>query len=277
MKFGLSIYSLRRTIERENWRVLDFLRFCSRNQIQHVELLDVFWSDFSAEYAPAIDFMRESGISLAYGVSNNFVQKDPAARAKAVEEVRRGIRVVSEQGLSTLRVFAGNPAQDVSYAEAEGYIADCFGQVLPDAEQARVHLALENHGALVGRSEQIVDLIRKLGSSCLVSTFDMGNFLLRGESPLDALRNLFPYIHNVHVKDFRIRDESRGRPLGELDAKAFVATICGRGDVPIPELLRLLRDGGYAGNMALEFEGPEDDQEGVLQGMAYVSQLLGSA
>lgn len=274
MKLGVSIHSFKRTLAEEHWSVLEFLRTCADQQIEHVELLNPYWRDLKSELPEAARFLRDSGMTVSYGVNNNFVQRDPAARLEAHQTIVHGLEVASELGLKMLRVFAGNPGPDLSYDEAEGYILEGFRKTLPLAEAHGIKLALENHGALVGKSWQILELIRKSASSYLFSTFDVGNFFIRGEDPVDALHALVPYLANVHAKDFVILEPHRGKPLAQLGRECFQATICGEGDVPVARCLRLLKASGYRGPVALEFEGPQDERRGVREGIRYMKCVL---
>lgn len=65
---------------------------------------------------------------------------------------------------------------------------------------------------------------------------------IAGESAAHTWRELGAQVRHVHVKDSALSAEKRQHVL------------CGRGDAPIPEALRVLRAAGFSGTVSLEWE-----------------------
>ncbi len=57
--------------------------------------------------------------------------------------------------------------------------------------------------------------------------------------------------------------------------KAFEACTVGRGDVDLEGCLGALRQAGYDGFIALEYEGQDDERRGVADSIACMHKLIG--
>ena len=127
------------------------------------------------------------------------------------------------------------------------------------AERYHVTLALENHGLMAGRSDQVRQVIDAVGSSALRANIDTGNFLLVNQNPTDAARDLAPLAALVHLKDFRrARPDETEHIYKALDGAAFTGAVVGQGQVDLPAIVKLLDAAGYGGWLSLEYEGGDD-------------------
>jgi len=72
------------------------------------------------------------------------------------------------------------------------------------AEDIGVYLALENHGVLLQDADELVSMIKSIGSDYLGANVDTGNFVYAGALP-EALRDYYktiaPYTLSTHIKD----------------------------------------------------------------------------
>ena len=72
-----------------------------------------------------------------------------------------------------------------------------------------VVVALENHGDLLDRGQQIVDLIREVGHPAVRVNYDTGNawYYAKGElDPVEELASVAPVVAHVHLKTPRLDD-----------------------------------------------------------------------
>ena len=94
------------------------------------------------------------------------------------------------------------------YPPAGKAIADCRDEVIAQmswllelADNYGVTLCHENEAGIYGESpENCLDLLKHFGGR-LKCVFDMGNFVLDGFDPVNALSLLQPYIQYFHIKD----------------------------------------------------------------------------
>lgn len=271
MKLALSMWSVHRIARQQSWSALDFLSFCRKEGIDRVELLNVFWKNVKEELPEVAEYAKRHGIRIvSYAVGNDFVQSDPAARNEALRQITDAFPVARTLGTGTIRVFSGNLKDGFTFDSALAYIVGGLGEAAAEAERQGLTLCLENHGMLAGTGKQVLDIIERVGSEALRSTFDTGNFLLVGENPLDALDVLLPYVGHVHIKDFY---EAPDGPYRSLEGKTFQGIEAGSGLVDLDVIVNRLNGAGYAGAYVLEYEGPGDEAAGIRASYEYFGTL----
>lgn len=104
--------------------------------------------------------------------------------------------------------------------------------------------------------------------------FDTGNFVCYGEDPLAAFPRFADDICAVHLKD-RVFEEGAdtGVPCVCADgSRAYTAPV-GSGEMPIRQILGLLRQRGYAGNAVVELYGCGDMLSGLIRSLNWVRQF----
>ncbi len=263
MELSLSMYSMHRTIREKTWDTVDFLRFCHSENYRSVELLAHFWKDVHSELDGVISTLKSLEINVtSYAVSNNFVSSDSSLRKQALLKVTDGIPIAKALGTNVIRVFSGNLAEGISFEDSQDWIIYGLKEACREAEGAGMTLCLENHGKLAGKGIQVKEMIDKVNSPALRSTFDTGNFLLVDEHPLDALRVLTDYIGHVHFKDFKEQPNGRYKSLG---MRTFEGVPAGEGDASLPAVLKALQTSGYNGAYVLEYEGVGNEADGIRQ------------
>lgn len=271
MKLSLSMWSMHRTVRAQGWTALDFLSFCREEGIDQVELLDVFWKNAAEELPFIVSFAKENGIRIAsYAVANDFVKADPAEREAALNTILNAFPIAKALGTSTIRVFSGNLSEGFTFESALAHIVEGLGLASALAERQGLTLCLENHGQLAGTGAQVLEILNRVGSPALKSTFDTGNFLLVEEDPLRALDVLLPHVGHVHVKDFKEDPQGRYRSLA---GKTFEGTPAGGGLVRMDTIVQRLREAGYDGEYVLEYEGTGDEAAGIRASFDYFKSI----
>jgi sugar phosphate isomerase/epimerase len=250
MKLGMTMFSFHNYAREGRIDVAGFLRFAADVGLETVDLLAYYWRDERDEPDEARELIDDLGLELAaYAVGNNFVQEDPARFREQVEVVRQGIEMAYRLGAPAMRVFGGQAA-NVSRAEAMKLSAEGLSQVVEEAAEAQVVLAVENH-SIPGPAEEVVALLTELDSPWVRACVDVGNFVPVGEDPAEAVATVVGYARHTHIKDFR-REEHAGRV-------EWRPCMPGRGDIDYRAVVRAFADGGYTGALSIEAEGPEDD------------------
>lgn len=275
MKVSVSMWSLHREFFSGKMNVVDFVKWAGTTKAEGVELLDVFWKDQETELPQVKAALAETGLKVGcYAVGNNFVNPNPDIRAEQVDIIRRGVDMAVELGAKVVRVFAGDLAEGISFDDARGWIVDGLRKAAEYAEKHGITLALENHGKLAGRSQQVIGIIQDVGSQYLKSTIDCGNFLLVDEDPKEAIANLASYAGHVHFKDFRPYREGDTQAYEALSGKKFVGTIAGEGSVDLKKALSDLKATSYQGWLSVEFEGHEDEKLGTTKSIENLIETL---
>jgi len=274
MKLGVSMWSIVHEYQKGNIDVEKFIDLMHENNVEGVELLDYFWKEKEKELPMAVEKIRKYNMEVAcYSIGNDFVMPDKKEREKQIEYVKQGIDDAVRIGVDKLRVFSGNIKEGITYEEGLNWIIECFKEVVKHAKQKGITLVLENHGLFAGRSEQVKEIIEKVGSPNLRATLDTGNFFLVREKPEEAAENIKEYVHHVHFKDFKRSGAVKG--YKGLNDVYYEGCILGQGDVEMIGIVEILKEVGYKGYLAIEYEGPDPQIEGLIKSIEYVKKLLG--
>ncbi len=268
-QLAVSMWSVHREYYHHGWDVFDFLDFADEAGIRSVELLNNFWRN-EEEELPKLEeeLLRRRMAVAAWAVSNDFARAEYDAQ---IDEILHGIKLAQRLKTRTVRVFAAHPRPGIDLDHVLPTVVRGLKAVAPQAQSAGVTLAIENHGLLAGKSAQILALIREVDSPFVRANTDIGNFLLVDEDPLQAVRELMPYIAHVHVKDMVPVSEGG---FASLAGKHYRGGAVGEGVVPAGEIMAALDQAGYRGYLSLEFEGEGDERTGVRQSMTALRRLL---
>ncbi len=278
MKLSMSMWSVVAAVQAGRMDLTGFIEFAAEQDVAGVELLDFFWGDAEREIPKAKEQVAAAGLEIAvYAASNNFVQPDADARRQEIADLKRNVDIALELGVDTMRVFSGDARDGVSQEQGTAWILEGLSASAAYAESRGLTLALENHGRFAGRSDQVRDIIEQIASPALRANLDTGNFLLVGQDPVAAARELAEYIVLVHLKDMRVADaDETGHRFEIPDGTVLTGSAVGDGLVDLPAVLDLLRDAGYAGWLSLEYEGSEEPLTiGVPRSLAAARALLG--
>ncbi|MGM7722198.1 sugar phosphate isomerase/epimerase family protein [Metabacillus sp. Hm71] len=281
MKISLSMWSVHLYWFDGKWTITDFIDFAGTTKAEGVELLSIFWQDQKKELPLVEEALNRNQLTVSsYAACNNFVTADPKTFKEQIKEVTDAIDMATHFGTNIVRVFAGDLPSDgsITYEKGIKFVLKGLSECCKYAEEKGVYLCIENHGLFAGRSDQVIDIINKIGSPMLKSTFDTGNFLLVDQNPSEALLELKEYIQHVHVKDFmhsEVRQDSN--TYQALSGKLFLGKIPGDGEVELATIIDGLIRNHYSGWFVVEFEGAEEPSEGSVLSMDYVHQLVSRA
>jgi len=172
------------------------------------------------------------------------------------------------------RIFGGSLAKEkrtdpAARRAAMPRIVNALGEVTREAEKLGLVLALENHGGLPCTGEEQVDVIKAVGSPKLRATIDVGNYMAGGQEGVDGTRVAAGCCAYVHFKDFKkVPDQSTPWGWGTQ------ACVVGQGVVDHLACLEVLKQSGYDGFIALEYEGPEDEKTGVPASVRFMDKVM---
>ena len=188
--------------------VKGFVEYCGTLRIDAVDL-GYYWGNEEKEVKLAGTWLGENNLKIgAYIVGNDFAQKEEE-RKKQISLVKHGIERAVQLKTKIVRVFAGNVKSDFSdYKTAKKILISSFKEVSSFAKEQGVVLALENHGLLCAKTNQILDILREVNSSNLRLNLDIGNFLAVDEDPVSSVEELAHLAVYIHIKDYRKMDNN---------------------------------------------------------------------
>lgn len=258
------------------WDTVDFIEFASQTPAEGVELLSCFWKNKEEEIPRIQEALSRANLPVAcFCACNNFGTINSQDWETALKDVKDSIDMAVLFGAKVVRVFSGDQAKDTTFEQAKEQIIKGLKASSQYAEERGIILCLENHGLFAGKSDQVLEVIEKVGSSSLRSTFDTGNFLLVNEDPVDAISKLKGQVSHVHFKDFLKVDPSyEGETYKALNGDKFKGTIVGDGQVDLTFILSTLKQLDYQGWLTVEFEGEEEPKYGSIESLNRLRELL---
>jgi hypothetical protein len=283
MKLAISFYSYYHAWRRGELDMPAFVHEAKRAGADGVELLDYAYGDRSNVEeirAATLRALAETGLPVSiFSVGQNFAKTDPAAREAELQKIRNGVDEALLYGASVVRVFAGDVADGITFDQARSWIVEGLAEASKYAEDRGVLLALENHGTLAGRGDQVRGLIHDVrvaaGNSALGANPDTGNFLLVDQLSHEAIAQVAEFANMVHFKDFRREPEGHeGFAYAALDGRRYVGTAVGEGEVDLAQCIAELRAGGFDGWLSVEYEGEEDSFTAVPRSIANARRYL---
>lgn len=278
MQLGISMYSYVAAVKAGRLNLESFIHEAAKLGAPGVELLDFFYTDWEAERKIALATLKETGLVCGvFSVANNFAQPAEEDRTAAINIIKKGVDEALHFNTNTVRVFAGDVYSDSTFTQEQAFtwIIDGLATASDYAHAKGVRLALENHGKLAGRGDQINDIIAqvrsKTGHSSLGANPDTGNFLLVNQPGHEGVAEVAPNAYMCHFKDFI--KEPGGHYKG-IDGTEYAGTVIGEGTVDLGASLSALKQAGFSGWVNLEYEGEADPMTGVPASYANAKKFL---
>ena len=229
---GLTIWSYgqrwrQRGNLKESWKdALDVLDHC---ESLGAGCLQIGVNGWTQDFAGQVRSKRETlGITLEGQIS---LPKRKEDLAKFESDLVLG----KEAGASIFRAVCLSGRRYETFKSLEQW--DAFEKqsllslqlVEPVLQKKRCKLAIENHKDW--RSDEHLELMKKLDSEWIGVNFDFGNNWSLLEDPREAVERLAPYIFTTHFKDMQMAEYEEGFLLsevpigtGNLDLSSMIAT-----------------------------------------------------
>jgi sugar phosphate isomerase/epimerase len=231
-----------------------FVDYCVEHGCDGAELTSYFFPDESDDFMLKLRrhaFLRGMPIS-GTAIGNNFSQPKGAQRDEQIAYTKKWIDKAALLGTSHIRVFAGVAPKDFPRADADKMVIAGFEEVADYAGKRGIFLGLENHDS-IRNADTLLPMVKAVKSPWVGINLDSGNF--HTADPYKDFAECVPYAVNVQVK-------------AELDNPAG-----GKMPADFKRLVQILRDGGYQGWVALEYESA-DPAGAIPKHLATLKSLL---
>jgi sugar phosphate isomerase/epimerase len=176
------------------------------------------------------------------GASSKMHPKDPAERARQLDEGRRFIDLAARLEVPYVRMFGdqipeGEPREEVMKRVVQG-----FGEMAEYAKAAGVTVLIESHGDFT-HSADLEEILTAVDSDAFALLWDAHHtYVSGGEAPEATWKRLGRWVRHTHLKDSKAAGADR----------RYVLT--GTGEVPVREQVKVLAQGGYRGYYGFEWE-----------------------
>lgn len=217
-----------------------------RGIMDEVDLVNV--PEFSpARIAETRQRLADAGVRAACMSSSVSVVAMTAAevdRHTAVTHARRYIELAKAVGAPLVRLFCGDVPTSLQRGEALDRAADTLRRIGEYAAECGVVAVVETHDNFT-RTDQLMELIQLANHPAVQVLWDIHHpYRMEGETVEHSMRYLGNHVRHTHVKDSVVNMESEG----------YTYVLTGKGDIPILEAMRALKQAGYDGYLSLEWE-----------------------
>jgi sugar phosphate isomerase/epimerase len=244
--------------------VKGFIKFVA--ELGHFSAVELgyYWKNEEKELYMVNKWLNEYNLKLSgYIVGNDFAWFEDNRRREQINKVKHAIDCAYKLGTNIVRVFVGDIKEKINdYDDVKRLLIYTFLEICDYAKNKNVILAVENHGKLCAKYKQLLDLFLCIRAENMRFNIDIGNFLLVGESPVEAIPKLIDKCVLVHLKDYK--------KIGN----EFVPCIIGEGDVNLKECLKIFKEYRYNGYFSLEYEAEEDAVIGIKKSLDNILKLI---
>ena len=216
-----------------------FIDYCAAHGCDGAELTSYFFAEETDAYLLKLRrhaFLRGVAVS-GTAIGNNFSHPKGPKLSEEIATTKQWIDRAAVLGAPHIRVFAGVAPKGFARADADKMVIESLAECADYAGKKGVFLGLENHDS-IGTSATLLAMVKAVNNPWLGINLDSGNF----HSP-DVYKDFaecIPYTLNVQYKV-----EIHGPEKSKLPAD-------------LKRFTKLLKDGGYQGWVALEYEAKED-------------------
>ncbi len=271
MKFAISSYSLSSLVNKGEKTEKELIAVTKELGFDGIEFAEIRTPEGMSkeEYAGELRAECEKcGVeAVQYSVGADFIYGSDGDLQKEIERLKGEVLIASALGVKGMRHDATGGYRDEDkkingFEQALPRIVKGYKEITEFAEEYGIRTMIENHGYFCQDSDRVERIITGVNHKNFGALIDMGNFLCADENPVTAVSRLAPFVSYLHAKDFHIKSGSEFAPCdGFFKSRGgnyLRGAVLGHGNVPVYQVLSIIKDTGYDGYITLEFEGCED-------------------
>lgn len=254
MRIGCCAYSYRDFLNNGSMTLEKFLDAAVAMRLDGVELTAYYFKQTDRDTMHRIKrecFRRGLHVS-GTAVGSNFCQADEGKRREHITMTKQWIDHSVTLGAPCIRVFAGPVPAGHTEDEAFRWAVACLQECADYGAQRGVVVALENHGGITARAEQVLRLVRAVEKPWFGINLDCGNF--RGDI-YHEIQAVVPFAVTAH-------------------AKTHFAGAAGPELVDYQRVIAILHNAGYAGYLNIEYEEKPDPRIAVPEFVTLLKGIL---
>lgn len=282
MRIGVSSYSLSRLIRPGSLSVLDVISAIADMGGEHVEIVPIgFNLTENPELIPQIrERAAQHGLALSnYAIGANFSDLNDEAFEQEIQRVMREVDIANELGVKRMRhdVASNQDRSMAKFMSELPRLAEACRRVADYAAQFGIITSVENHGYYIQASDRVQALVNLVDRPNFRTTVDVGNFMCADEESTAAVKKNIGIASMLHLKDFYLRPSTSEMGEGWFRTEAghyLRGAIVGHGDIRMRDVLNIVKESGYDGDVSIEFEGMEDCLVGTRLGLEYAKKEL---
>lgn len=278
MKLCVSSYSFGNLIDDDKLGYLGVMDKAKEMGFSAIEYVDDDYMKKEGFAKNIREHAEEIGMKIAcFSVGGQLLGSMPDEN---VEYLCKMVDYAAEMGAPLMRHDVGGAFKG-TYDQALELLAPRIRKVTEYAESKGVKTMVENHGNLVQGGERVAKLIEAVNHPNMGALMDVGNFMCNDLDPVVETSILAPFAFHVHVKDFLWKSgmdvgvTSDGGWFRTIAQNWLRGTVIGHGEAKIAQSIEVLKHWWYDGYVTIEFEGLENNIEGIKIGAKNLKKYLG--
>lgn len=284
MKVSVSSYSYNKLLSSGEMTQLDCISQAKETGFDAIEFVDILAPDgiSKKEYAKTLaeECKRLDLPVSCFTFSADFLKGSGGSISKEIERVKKMADLAEILGAGYVRHDAttgdGRPFDTILPV-----ISKACREITDYAALKGIRTMVENHGFFCQDSARVEKLFTAVNHPNFGLLADMGNFLCADEVPEKAVGRIAPYTIYVHAKDFHIKSGMLPDPgegyFRSRSGNYLRGAIIGHGDVAVQQCIHILKNAGYDGYIAIEFEGLEETLTGIHIGLTNLKRYIKQA
>lgn len=234
-----------------------FIQYCAEQGLDGAELTAYYFpADVTDAYLDELKgTASKCGVQISGGaIGNDFCKPPGEGLNDQIAYARKWLEIYGKLGAPTIRFFAGRVPKGESEEKAVRRCTRVLNMICEEAGKHGVKVALENHGGVTARAEQLLKIVEAVDSPHFGVNFDSGNFR-SSDDPYAELEMIAPYAISAQIK--------------------VEMTVGGKkAPADMERIVKILKDAQYSGWVALEYEAAEEPYEAIPKHLAEMKGLL---
>jgi len=204
--------------------------------------------EFTTDITATMQKITDAGLEVS-GIASSINVCVPEARKSNLEEAKRTIEVANNLRCRNIRIFGGGDLEKYNRETLAKIGCECVEEILALDGAAELKWLFETHDLWI-KAKDCRLLLDNIPNPAFGALWDMGHTSrVGGESHAESYTAIGPRIGHTHVKD------AVYEPKHELAMKdGWRYMLPGKGQLPLPEALALLKQNGYDGWVVFEHE-----------------------
>ena len=278
MKTCVSSYSYGKYMSEKYLGIFAVIEHAAKSGFDGIEFVEGDWQNEPGLPEKMREHCEKCGITpVAYLVGADLLDgKEEIARVEGLVDIaeRLGTKLMRHDVCSGVR----GRKYGRGYDDVLPVLADRAREITKYAEQKGIRTMTENHGQFSQDACRVEKLINKVAHPNFGALVDIGNFLCVDEDPNISVGIMAPYAFHVHAKDFFVKSGMEVNPgEGWFTSRAgnyLRGTIIGHGNAGVAQSIKTIVNSGYDDYITVEFEGMEDNIQGIELGLKNLKKFI---
>ena len=206
-------------------------------------------------------FVESKGMTISQIDSASPIMST-AGSTHGVFYTQQAIRFASHLGAKKVDTTDSAVIEDnMTRDEAFKVAVKNYTELLKWAEDFKIIINIETHGALTNDSAFMLKLLSHFESEYLGFNLDTGNTFISGQVPLEVLKPIRKYLTHCHIKDVSAELAAAIRGVETGIASSDQSIGAGVNAENIKNVINYLKETNWSGDVSVECAGTDDNMK----------------